>query len=156
MGETIFETPLWEILGRGTLIYFTLAVVFRVMPKRLTGDFIPMDMITLVIVGTLASYAIMGESKALPDLLLMIGVMLFWDYLFDVIEFYFVKFRRVSEHSPTLLIHNGDLLRNNLRKEKLTEDELSANLRKHGFTDMNQVKQAILEADGNISVIGKE
>ena len=156
MGETFFEMPPWEIVARGTLIYFVLAVVFRVMPKRLTGELVPMDMITLVIVGTLAAYAIMGESKALPDLLLMIGVMLLWDYLFDVIEFYFVKFRRVSEHSPTLLIHNGVILRNNLRKEKLTDDELSANLRKHGFTDMDQVKQAILEADGSISVIGKE
>lgn len=157
MGENfVFDMPLWEIAGRATLLYFALTVIFRIMPKRLTGEVSPTDMITLVIIGAVAADAIMGESSSLPDLLVMIGVIVGWDYLFDLAEFYFPKFRRVSSHTPTLLIHDGLLLRDNLRKEKLTEEELSANLRKQGIVEMSSVKQAILEADGHISVVQKE
>lgn len=157
MGENyLFEMPIWEIVGRGTLLYLALAMIFRIMPKRLAGEVSPNDMITLVIIGALAADAIMGETHALPDLMLMIAVIVLWDYVFDLAEFHFPKFRRVSVHSPTLLIHDGVLLRDNLRKEKLTEEELSANLRKQGIVEMSSVKQAILEADGHISVVQKE
>ena len=76
-----------------------------------------------------------------------------WDYLFNLAEFHFPRLRQVTQDSPTLLIHNGKLIQNNLRREKLTEQEVSANLRKHGIEDVAEVRYAILEVDGQISVI---
>lgn len=83
----------------------------------------------------------------------MIAVIVLWDYLFNLAEYYFPRFRGIAQDSPTLLIHHGVLLRENLRKEKLTEQELTANLRKQGIADIAHVKQAILEVDGQISVV---
>lgn len=80
-------------------------------------------------------------------------VIVIWDYLFNLAEFYFPRLRQVTQDSPTLLIHNGQLIQSNLRKEKLTEQEVSANLRKHGIKDIAEVRYAILEVDGQISVI---
>jgi uncharacterized membrane protein YcaP (DUF421 family) len=154
MGETyLLETPLWVIAARGTAVYLTLALVLRLMPKRQTGNISPNDIIALVIVGSLGADAIMGEAHTLLDLLLMIFVILLWDYLFNLAEYAFPRFRGIAQDSPTLLIYQGVLIRENLRKEKLTEQELSANLRKKGIVDVTKVKQAILEVDGQISVI---
>lgn len=151
----MFETPIWEIVARGTAVYLTIAVVLRLLPKRQIGSIAPNDMIALVMVGTLAADAIMGDVKAVPDILLMILVILLWDYLSNLAEYHFPRFRRVAQDSPTLLVYQGVLLRDNLRKEKLTEQELTANLRKQGITEMARVQQAILEVDGQISVIEK-
>ncbi len=155
MRETtaLLQTPLWEIAARGTVVYFAIALLFRLIPKRQTGTLAPNDMIALVIIGSLAADAIMGEAATLLDLLLMIAVIISWDYLFNLAEYHFPRFRGIAQDSPTLLIHKGVLLRENLRKEKLTEQELTANLRKNGIVDITKVKQAILEVDGQISVV---
>jgi uncharacterized membrane protein YcaP (DUF421 family) len=120
------------------------------------GKLSPNDVIALVIVGDLAGHAIVGEAKAIPDVLLLVVVVIFWDYMFNLLEYYFPRLRRAAQDSPTLLIHNGYLLRENLRKEKLTEEELAANLRKYGVLDIGKVKQAVLETDGQISVVENE
>lgn len=72
----MFEASVWEIVARGSAVYLAVAVALRVVPKRHIGSIAPNDMIALVIVGTLASDAIMGDIKALPDILLMIVVIL--------------------------------------------------------------------------------
>lgn len=151
----MFEVPVWEIIARGSLVYVAVAVVLRLVPKRQIGNIAPNDMIALVIVGTLAADAIMGDIKALPDIILMIIVILLWDYLSNLAEYHFPRYRGVAQDSPTLLIHRGVLLKDNLRKEKLTEQELIASLRKQGVTDIADVQQAILEVDGEISVVTK-
>ena len=150
------ETPLWEIAARGTGVYFAVAIMLRLIPKRQTGSLSPNDMIALVIMGGIAGDAIMGGGTEMPDLLLMILVIILWDYIFNLAEFHFPRFRRIAQDSPTLLIHNGVFLQNNLRKEKLTEEELIASLRKQGIADVDRVKQAVLEVDGHISVLEKE
>lgn len=150
------ETPLVEIFVRGTVVYLALAIVIRLIPKRHTGNLSPNDLITLILVGNLAGYAIIGEAKSITDVLLLLAVVLAWDYAFNVGEFYFPRLRGIAQDSPALLIHDGKLLRNNLRKEKLTEQELAASLRKHGIADITRVRQAVLEVDGHISVIEKD
>lgn len=150
------EMPLWEIAARAAIVYLAIALVIRFIPKRHTGNVSPNDLIALIIVGTLAADAILGQAKTLLDILLMAIVVLVLDYLCNVLEYYFPPFRKIAQDTPTLLIHNGAIVEKNLRHEKLTEQELLAALRKHGIDDINRVKQAVLEVDGQISVIEKE
>ena len=156
MRMEVFETPHWEIVARGTVVYFAIVILFRFTPKRQTGSLSPNDMIALVIMGGIAGDAIMGGGTAMPDLLLMVVVIMAWDYIVNLAEYRFPRFRRISQDAPTLLIYRGEMLGNNLRKEKLTEEELIASLRKQGVSDVANVHQAILEVDGHISVLEKE
>lgn len=151
-----FESSILDTIVRGSVLYLLLVVILRVIPKRETGSLSANDMIGLVIVGNLAGQAIAGETTAGPDLLLLIAVVLLWGYLFNLLEFYFPRLRRVAQDTPTLLVYDGKIIHANLRHEKLTEQELSANVRKSGISDISMVKQAVLEADGHISVVPKD
>ncbi len=64
--------------------------------------------------------------------------------------------RRRAQDTPTLLIYNGKLVEQNLRREKLTEEELWASLRRRGVLEIERVQQAVLEVDGEISVVVKD
>lgn len=150
------QTPLWEIIARGTAAYLIVALMIRFTPKRQAGDVSPNDLLALVIVGALTADAILGDANTVLDAILMIVIVLLWDYVFNLIEYYVPWFRRIAQDSPTLLIHDGEVLEANMRKEKLTEEELAAHLRLQGIADIGQVRQAVLEVDGKISVIRKD
>lgn len=149
----VLQTPLWELVLRGTVVYLAISVLMRVIPKRHAGKLSQMDLIALVIVGDLAGYAIVGDDTATLDVLVMVAIVLIWSYLVNVIEYYVPRLRHVSEHSPTLLIHDGRILKENLRKEKITEEELRATLRKCGVDSVERVRLGVLEVDGEISVV---
>ena len=151
-----FEMPLWEIALRGTVVYLAVALIIRFIPKRHTGNVAPNDLIALIIVATLAADAVIGDAETIFDIILMIVVVLLWDYFFNLIEYYVPSFRRVAQDTPTLLVYNGAVLKENLRKEKLTEEELQSSLRRKGVSDPDRVQQAVLEVDGEISVVLKD
>lgn len=150
------QLPIWEAFLRGTLIYLVLALTMRLIPKRSLGNLSPNDLIALVLVGNLSAYGIVGESASTVDVLLMIVVVLAWNMLFNYLEYYVPRLRRVAQDQPTLLIHNGRVIKENLRKEKLTEQELTAGLRKHGVLSHKHVRVAVLEVDGELSVVEEE
>ena len=143
MEPLAFDAPLWETALRGTVVYFVVAALMRLIPKRQTGNLSPNDLIALVIVGNLAGGGILGESKALGDILLLVAVILAWDYVLNMLEYYLPRFRRVAQDSPTLLVHNGRILSANLRQEK-------------GVLDLGRVKLTVLEVDGQVSVVEKD
>lgn len=152
----MFETPVWEIVLRASVVYLLLALALRLLPKRHTGSLSPNDFIALVITGGITADAIAVGSQSTPDLLLMLGVIFLWDHIFNWLEFRFPRFRSVAQDTPTLLIHNGNVIKRNLARELMTEEELAATLRQHGILDTAEVQQAVLEVDGQISVIEKE
>ncbi len=151
-----FDEPVWAIFLRATAVYFILAVIMRIIPKRHAGSVSPNDLIALVIIGGLMADAIAIGSESTPGLLLMVATVFFWDYIFNLLEKHFSWFRRIAQDTPTLLIRNGRILKENLDKELMTQDELDAYLRMEGILDISKVKLAMLEVDGHVSIVKKE
>ena len=147
--------PLWEIAARSSLIYLVLVILMRIIPKRNVGTISPNDMLALIVVGGLGTDAILSGSESIGDIALMIAIFLGWGYLFDVLEYRFPVFRRLLRHRSTLLIDQGRLVKTNMRREMVTEEELMAVLRREGITEVSAVRRACLEADGEISVVPK-
>ena len=147
--------PLWEIAVRATLVYFALIALARVIPKRRAGHISPNDILALIVIGGMGTDAIMGGSKSITDILLMIGVIVAWGYLLDKLEYRFPFLRDFLRDHQTALVHDGRLLKKNLEREMITEEELMAVLRKEGVEDLSMVRSACLEADGEISVVKK-
>ncbi len=145
--------PVWEIAVRGTMVYLALVLLVRGIPKRNAGHISPNDLLTLIVIGGMGTDAIMGGSTSVGDILLMIGLVVAWGYVFDLLEYRFPALRGLLRDHPTILIERGQMVRPNMRREMVTEEELRAVLRKQGVDDMASVRSARLEADGEISVI---
>ena len=154
MGEAFpLSAPVWTIVGRTSLVYIAVVVLMRFAPKRRSGTISPSDIIALVLLGALAGDGIMGGANSVSDVMVMIGTVVTWGYLIDILEYRFPFFQRIIREDETSLIRDGKILWRNLRRERVTKDELMAALREEGSDDPSAVKSACLEADGQISVV---
>lgn len=148
-------TPLGEIALRATAVYLAVFLLLRLVPKRTAGKFSLADLLTLIVIGSMAKSGIVGDSSSVGDIVLMIALILIWDYVLNSLEYHIPFFRRVLRGREAALIQDGRLLRGNMRREMVTEDELLTALRKKNVTDISSVDSAYLEADGDISIIRK-
>lgn len=141
---------------RASIVYLILLVIIRYLPKRNIGSIAPHDILILVVIGGLANDGILGGADSISDFLLMTSVIIVWALIVDWLDYRFSVLAWIFKSRETHLVQQGRILRNNLRDEMMTEEELWAALRKEGIDDLSQVKSACLEADGNISVIRQE
>jgi uncharacterized membrane protein YcaP (DUF421 family) len=147
------DTPLLEIILRGSLMYIALFTMLRVILKRQTGTLGMTDLLLITLLADAAQNAMAGEYKSLPDGIVLVGTIIFWNYFFDWLSFKYEWFARLIEPPPLPLIKNGKMLRRNMRLELITEDELMGQLREQGLDDLEKVKEAYLESDGQFSVV---
>jgi uncharacterized membrane protein YcaP (DUF421 family) len=156
--KTVFipDTSLLEIILRGSVMYVALFVLLRVVLKRQGGTLGMTDLLLITLLADASQNAMAGEYKSLPDGLVLVGTIIFWDYAFDWLGFKSPRFRRLIEPPPLPLIKDGKLLRRNMRRELITEEELMGQLRQQGLEKLSKVKAAYIESDGRISVIERE
>ena len=156
--KTIFlpDTPLLEVILRGSIMYISLFVMLRIILKRQTGTLGMTDLLLITLLADAAQNAMAGEYKSIPDGIVLVATIIFWNFLFDWLSFRWDWFGRLIEPPPLPLIQNGKMLRRNMRREFITEDELMMQLREQGLEDVSKVKNAYIESDGRISVIQKK
>ncbi len=153
--KTIFlpDTSLFEIILRGSIMYIALFIMLRVILKRQTGTLGMTDLLLITLLADASQNAMAGEYKSIPDGIVLVATIIFWNYALDWLGFKSEWFSRLIEPPPLLLIKNGRLQRKNMRSEFITEDELMMQLREQGLDDPSKVKEAYIESDGRISVI---
>jgi len=93
------------------------------------------------------------DHHSLADGLLLIATIVFWTYALDWLGHRFPRFQRWYLPPPLLVVKDGVMLPQNMRKELITEGELMAQLRREGITDLSQVKEAYMEGDGSITAV---
>jgi uncharacterized membrane protein YcaP (DUF421 family) len=145
--------PVAEIIVRGTAIYWFLFLIFRFLLRRDIGAVGVADILILVLVADAAQNAMSGTYTSISEGFVLIATLIGWDMLFDWLSYRFLWFRGFAEAKPLCLIKDGKLIRQNLRKEYITEEELWVKLRTHGIDSLRDVKRANLEPDGDVSVI---
>ncbi|HJV50772.1 MAG TPA: YetF domain-containing protein [Noviherbaspirillum sp.] len=147
--------PFLEIVIRGSAMYWFLFAVFRFVVRRDVGSVGVADILVLVIVADAAQNAMAGEYTSVSDGMVLVATLIGWNLLLDWLSFRFRAVRRFAEPPPLRLVQNGKMLKQNMRREFLTEDELWAKLREAGVDSLDQVKEAFIESDGQVSVIKK-
>lgn len=146
----------WELIIRGTAMYLFLFVVFRVIIGRRVGSVGMADILIIVIIADAAQNAMSGEYKTVTEGAIVVGTILAWNRIIDLLQFYVPPLRSWLEVPPLLLVENGRILRRNLRQEYVTEDELKSKLREQGVEDLREVAKAYMESDGQVSVIKRQ
>jgi uncharacterized membrane protein YcaP (DUF421 family) len=145
--------PLAEIMIRGTAIYWFLFLIFRFVVRRDIGSVGIADILILVIVADASQNAMAGEGDSIADGFVLVATLIFWNVLLDFLSYRFAAFRRFSEPAPLCLVKRGEMIRRNMRRELITEDELMQKLREQGIESMQQVKHVYLESNGAFSVV---
>ena len=146
----------WELVIRGTLMYWFLFLVFRFLLRRDVGSIGVADVLLIVLVADASQNAMTGGYTSVAEGVILVGTLVAWNYALDWLSFRFGAIERFVEAPPLPLIRRGKVDRRNLRAEMVTMDELWAHLREAGVESLEEVKSACLESDGKLSVIKNE
>lgn len=144
-----------EMVVRGSIMYLGMFVLLRIF-RRQAGSVSVADLLLIVIIADAAQNGMAGEAKSVTEALVLIGTIITWDYLIDWLGFKSAIMSRVLEPQPLMLVKNGRILRRNMEKEMITEDELISQLRQQGIDDISEAEQVCLESNGEFSVIKKD
>ncbi|MBI3824770.1 MAG: DUF421 domain-containing protein [Candidatus Rokubacteria bacterium] len=147
------EIPLWEKVFRTVVVYLFVLIAFRLTGKRQVGQLTPFDLVVLLIISNVVQNAVIGKDDSLGGGIIGAITMLALNYAVVELTFRSRRWRHLLEARPTVLVHDGRVLEDHLRRERLTHEDLLAALRKSGIADLSHVRFAVLEPNGGISVI---
>jgi uncharacterized membrane protein YcaP (DUF421 family) len=155
--EALFvpNTSLLELMIRGTIMYWLLLAVLRVLVRRHIGSISLMDLLLMVLIADAAQNAMANEYRSVTEGLVLCGTLIGWNYLFDWLAYRSPTFAKILEPSPLPVVRDGKMLRRNMRRELFTEDELKSQLRQHDIEDISEVEIAFIEPDGGVSIVRK-
>jgi len=148
--------PFWELVIRGILVYLFLVIVLRISGKRQIGQLAPIDLILLLVLSNSVQNAMNGGDNSFIGGVISAITLVGTHYLVAFLSFKFKCFEWLVDGSPTTLISDGVLNQKAMDSEFLTIKELESAMRANGIEDISKVKKAVLENDGNISIIVKE
>ena len=137
---------------RTTVVYLVLIVAVRLMGKRQLGQLEASEFVVTMLAANLAALPIEDPEFPMSHGILAIGVLLVLERLLSLVAMRSVWFRKILCGKPVILIENGKILRENLRRTRVHLDELTEHLRQKDVLDLKSVQFAILETDGNLSV----
>ena len=137
---------------RTIIVYLVLIVTIRLMGKRQIGQMEPSEFVVTMLVANLASIPMQDGSIPLFSGVIPILTVLGLELVLSALSLRNVRLRRLLCGKPVILIENGNILQQNLRKTRITLDELTGHLREKDVLDLKAVQYAILETNGNLSV----
>lgn len=142
-----------EIVLRASVTILLLFLLTRGMSKRTLGDLSPFEMLLLVMIGDIVQQGITQEDYSLTGSLLAVSTVAFWISLFTWLTWRSDRARRLIEGVPIVLVRDGEVVDAAMAVEKLPLAELQEAARQQGIDDLAQVRIAILEVNGRISII---
>ena len=153
MNILVPDISIAEKLLRSVAVYTFLLIAFRLCGKRQLGQLSAFDLVVLLIISNVVQNAVIGNDNSLGGGLIGATTILLLNLLVAYVTFRFRRADRVIEHSPTVLVRHGRILRDNLRRERPGPRDLRAALRHHGVVSIRDIRYAFLEEDGHVSVI---
>lgn len=151
-----FGVSPWELVLRGTLVWWFLFGLFRFVLRRDAGSMGIADILLVVLIADASQNAMSGGYGTVAEGFVLMGTLIAWNAAMDWAGWRFSLMRRFFAPAPVVLVRRGHLVARNLRREYITVPELMAQLRQHGVEKLAEVKIARMEPDGNITVIRAE
>jgi uncharacterized membrane protein YcaP (DUF421 family) len=145
-----------EMMLRGTVMYLALFLILRFVMLRQSSTLAIADILVIVVIADAAQNAFAKEYQSVTEGLALVLTVVFWDMVLNWLGYRFKTFERLLAPAPLELVNQGRMNRRNMRREFITEDELRSQLRQQGVLEIEDVKAACLEANGEISVVKKD
>jgi uncharacterized membrane protein YcaP (DUF421 family) len=146
----------WEFVLRGLIIYLFLILLLRLTGKRQVGQMAPFDLVLLLVLSNAVQNSMNGGDNSVTGGVISAVTLVAANWVVGFLTYRSKKLEALIEGRPEVLIHNGKLHQEVLDHSKLTRHEMMSSLREAGCGSVEDVQVAILENDGNISVIPRK
>jgi uncharacterized membrane protein YcaP (DUF421 family) len=142
-----------DLVFRAAAVFILIFIVTRVIGKRELGSLEPFDLILLIVIGDLVQQGVTQNDYSVTGAFIVIATMGLMTVGTSYLSFRFRPLRRVMEGEPVVLMENGRPIEQNLRRERITLDEIAEKARIEQVESLDDVRLAVLETNGEISVI---
>ena len=142
---------------RTAAVYGFLLVVFRILGKRSLAQITSFDFVLLLIVGEATQQALLGDDFSLTTAAIVIATLMALELALSLVKEYSPSVDRLMESTPIVIVENGKPLTDRLERERVdVSDVMQAARERHGIERLDQIKYAVLERSGGISIIPKQ
>jgi uncharacterized membrane protein YcaP (DUF421 family) len=142
-----------EIVGRSVVVYLFIVIAIRIAGKKELAQLSVIDLVFILLISNAVQNAMVGPDNSLLGGIIAATSLFLVNIILKFITYRYKKANALLEGEPVILIHDGKIIKKNLDNEKIPLDELEASVREHGVEKIKEVNLAILEIDGNISII---
>lgn len=141
---------------RSALLYVLTLVAVRVMGKRSVSEMAPFDLTVVIIMGSVAALPLEDLEIPIQNGIIPIVIMSLLHFLLSVVNLHFREMEKITQGTSTPIVVNGQVLRENLKKERISDADLHILLRHGGAENLEDIALAVLEPNGEVTVIKKK
>jgi uncharacterized membrane protein YcaP (DUF421 family) len=142
-----------DLVVRAVVVFLFIWVVTRVVGRRELSSMEPFDVILLVVIGDLVQQGITQSDYSVTGTILVVSTVALLTIAMSWLSYRVPRLRPVLEGEPLVLLQDGEPIRRNLRRQRLTMDELLGEARQQQIADLSEVRFAVLETNGRISFV---
>jgi uncharacterized membrane protein YcaP (DUF421 family) len=144
-----------DIVIRAAIIFAFVFLLTRLLGRRELNSLEPFDLILLIVTGDLVQQGVTQNDQSLTGAMLAISTIGLLTVALSYASFRFKRMRPILNGEPIVLVEDGELIEPNLRRQRLTREEIGAEARLEGISSIEDVRWAILETNGQISFVTK-
>jgi uncharacterized membrane protein YcaP (DUF421 family) len=145
-----------DIVLRATVAFFFVLLVTRIVGRRELSSLQPFDLILLVMIGDLTQQGVTQNDFSVTGLVLAAGTIAMLTVFVSYSSFKFPRLRPVLDGEPVIVLEKGEPVEKNLRRNRITVDELRAAARQEGHASLAEIEWAVLETSGQMSFVPKQ
>jgi uncharacterized membrane protein YcaP (DUF421 family) len=145
-----------DIALRAIVLYVFIVLVTRVIGRRELSSLSPFDLILLIVLGDAVQQGLTQDDYSVTGALIAVSTIATLQVLTSYVSFRSGRARKVLEGLPIVLVERGEVIQRNLRRERMTEDEVAEEMRMQQIASFDEVQWAILETNGSMSFVKKE
>jgi uncharacterized membrane protein YcaP (DUF421 family) len=144
-----------SIALRSAVVYICIVLFIRIFGKKEISQLSVIDLVFILLISNSVQNAMVGDNTSLQGGLIAAVTLFAINMVLRMLIFKSKKIEKMIEGSPVLLIYEGKVMDEHLKAMKITKEELEATVREHGVLSIKEVNLAMLEVDGNISVLSE-
>jgi uncharacterized membrane protein YcaP (DUF421 family) len=152
----IIQNIYLKILVSSVLVYLFIVLMIRIFGKKELAQLSVVDLVFILLISNAVQNAMVAGDNSLLGGLIAAAALFSLNFLFKYLQYRFPRFSRMVQGSEIMLVYHGKVIDQHMRQAQVSTNELLEAIREHGVSSVTQVDLAILEVDGNISILSHE
>lgn len=149
-------TQYFDLVLRAVSVYVFIIIAIRLFGKKELAQLSVIDLVFILLISNAVQNAMVGSNTSLEGGLVAAGALFVSNFILKKLIYRFKLFGKIIEGEPIVLVYNGLVQKKHLEQAGFTMQELEAAVREHGVDSIEKVDLAMLEVDGNISVLSED